>query len=203
MSKHDNKNEFYSLSCEAIDGKHIKLRQYRGNVLLIVNTASRCHLRRQLSDLQELYERMKPYGLEILAFPCSQFMNQEEQNVYQIGDRYKNKYNVGFQLFRKVKVNGLKAHPVFKLLKKKAPGALSSPGIKWNFTKFLISHDGEKILRFSPNASIESMLHDVVLLLEDKMKADKKSIQENGVATIKDLKFELVGKQNANRKILS
>jgi len=175
MSKHDNKNEFYSLSCEAIDGKHIKLRQYRGNVLLIVNTASRCHLRRQLSDLQELYERMKPYGLEILAF----------------------------QLFRKVKVNGLKAHPVFKLLKKKAPGALSSPGIKWNFTKFLISHDGEKILRFSPNASIESMLHDVVLLLEDKMKADKKSIQENGVATIKDLKFELVGKQNANRKILS
>jgi len=201
-SSSDHKN-LYSLSCEAIDGKHIKLRRYRGNVLLIVNTASLCHLRRQLADLQELHERMKPYGLEILAFPCSQFMNQEEQNVYQISDCYKEKYGVEFQLFRKVKVNGQNAHPVFKFLKEKAPGALSTPSIKWNFTKFLVSHDGEKILRFSPNTNIESILHDVVLMLEEKMHADKKSIQENGVTTVNDLKFELVGgKHIAKQKIL-
>lgn len=199
MSSSRDRKQLYSLSCEAIDGKHIKLRRYRGNVILIVNTASRCHLRAQLGDLQKLYERMKPFGLEILAFPCSQFMNQEEKNVYQINDRYTDKYNVDFQVFRKVKVNGPKAHSVFKLLKEKAPGILSTPSIKWNFTKFLVSHDGQKIVRFSPNASIESMLSEVVKLLERKMNEDKKS----GVSSIDDLKISLVGNNNTELKIVT
>lgn len=200
MSSKDDREDFYSLSCETIDGKENNLGRYRGNVLLVVNTASRCHLNQQLKDLQKLYKRMKPFGLEILAFPCSQFMNQEAHTVYQIDNCYKNKYKVNFQLFRKIKVNGRNTHPIFQFLKREAPGVLSSTSIKWNFTKFLISHDGKEIKRFSPNSRIDSMLDDVVKLLEKKMQADKTYIKENGITSKRDFRIELIDNAIAPQK---
>lgn len=173
MRTQQNKAQIYQHSCETIDGKHLKLSNYRNRVMLVVNTASMCHYRSQLADLQELYHRFKDYGLEILAFPCNQFLRQESANVYQINKTYTKKYDVDFQIFRKIKVNGKSAHPIYDYLKEAAPGAYGSKGIKWNFTKFLIDHNGEEIMRFSPSTNIDSMLDDIVRMLEARMKNQK------------------------------
>jgi len=200
MSSAKSHSKFYSLSCESIDGKHISLGKYRGKVLLVVNTASLCHFRAQLSDLQELYQRLSPIGLEILGFPCNQFMRQEHKNVYKINDCYQKKYQVDFQIFRKVKVNGNNTHPIFKHLKKRAPGVLSTSSIKWNFTKFLISHDGNRVKRFSPFSGMDILLDEVVHMLEDKLVADKQVSTEKESQHFNNLKLTLMGNGNAHAK---
>ncbi len=190
-------DSIYKLSCETIDGKHLKLSHYRNKVILIVNTASKCHYRSQLADLQELYHRFKDYGLEILVFPCNQFCRQESANVHQINKTYTQKYNVDFQIFRKVKVNGKFAHPIYDFLKEAAPGAYGTKGIKWNFTKFLVDHTGEEIIRFSPSTNIDSMLDEIVRMLEARMESRKEAQNSALTDTKSKLSYTIKGKEQA------
>lgn len=192
----------YNFSCETIEGKHLKLSQYRNKVILIVNTASKCHYRGQLGELHDLYDRFKDYGLEILAFPCNQFLRQESANVHQINKTYTKKYDVDFQIFRKVKVNGKFAHPIFDYLKESAPGAYGTKGIKWNFTKFLIDHNGNEIQRFSPSTHIDAMLNDIVRMLEDRMKSRKIDRIAEGNNPKREINFTVRGKEKASFSVV-
>ena len=192
----------YNFSCETIDGKHLKLSTYRNKVLLIVNTASKCHYRSQLGELHELYERFKDYGLEILAFPCNQFLRQESANVHQINNTYTKKYDVDFQIFRKVKVNGKFAHPIYDYLKEAAPGAYGTKGIKWNFTKFLIDHNGKEVLRFSPATHIDAMLDDIVRMLEARMKSRKVERISEQLNPKREINYSIRGKEKASFSVV-
>ena len=165
MSVIEKPASIYNFSCETINGKHLKLSNYRNKVLLIVNTASKCHYRSQLGELHDLYDRFKDYGLEILAFPCNQFLRQEAANVHQINKTYTKKYDVDFQIFRKIKVNGKFAHPIYDYLKEAAPGAYGTKGIKWNFTKFLINREGEVVKRYGSSDKPSAIAKDIAKLL--------------------------------------
>lgn len=142
----------YDYTVTTIDGKEIPMSNYKGNILLIVNTASKCGFTPQYSQLQELYEQYGKSGLEILAFPCNQFMNQEPGNNEEIANFCGLNYSVTFPMFAKVDVNGKNAHPLYKYLQENAPGVIGK-SIKWNFTKFLIDSKGNIAGRFSPTTS--------------------------------------------------
>ncbi len=142
-------NGFYNLKAATIAGKEIKMDEYRGKVVIVVNTASKCGLTPQYKGLEELYKKYKDKGLVILGFPCNQFAQQEPGDVDSIKEVCQINYGVTFPMFKKVDVNGKEAHPIFKHLKNELKGILGN-GIKWNFTKFLIGRDGNGIKRFSP-----------------------------------------------------
>ncbi len=137
-------------------GQDISLEQFRGKVLLIVNTASKCGFTPQYKGLEALYEKYKDRGLIILGFPCDQFMHQEPGNDADIASFCELNFGVSFPLMAKIKVNGKEAIPLYKYLKKRTGGFLGSR-IKWNFTKFLVSRDGMTIKRFAPATTPESM----------------------------------------------
>lgn len=155
---------FYELSARTIQGKEVKMDEYRGKVVLIVNTASKCGFTPQYEGLEKLYEQYKDRGLVILGFPCNQFGNQEPGSENEIQESCQINYGVTFQLFGKVDVNGDKAHPVFQFLKKELPGLLGGK-IKWNFTKFLIDRNGKPVKRFAPVTKPEKMEKDILKLL--------------------------------------
>jgi len=143
----------YDIEVNTIDGQAQKLDVYRGQVLLIVNVASRCAFTSQYTGLEDLYRRFKDKGLVVLGFPCNQFGRQEPGDEAAIKTFCSLTYAVSFPMFKKIEVNGSAAHPLYQHLKAAKKGSFWTKSIKWNFTKFLVSRDGEVIRRYGPAAS--------------------------------------------------
>ncbi len=140
----------YDFHAHTIDGRDVALSDFKGQVLLIVNTASACGFTPQFEGLETLHQTLGPKGLAVLGFPCNQFGSQDPGSNHEIGAFCQKNYGVSFPMMAKVNVNGQDAHPLFQWLKNQAPGLLGSEGIKWNFTKFLVSRDGLVIKRYAP-----------------------------------------------------
>ena len=138
-----------NIPLKRLDGSAENLQDYAGKTLLIVNVASNCGFTSQYRDLQNLYTANQAKGLEILGFPCNQFGAQEPGSAEQIQSFCSTNYGVTFPMFEKVEVNGDGTHPLYLYLKEQAPGILGTTGIKWNFTKFLVSKDGQSIIRLA------------------------------------------------------
>ena len=138
-----------NIPLKRLDGSAENLQDYAGKVLLIVNVASNCGFTSQYRDLQNLYTAYQAKGLEILGFPCNQFGAQEPGSAEQIQSFCSTNYGVTFPMFEKIEVNGDGTHPLYLYLKEQAPGILGTTGIKWNFTKFLVSKDGQSITRLA------------------------------------------------------
>ena len=138
----------YTTQVTQIDGTETDLSAYSGQVLLIVNTASACGYTPQYRGLQALYQRFKDQGFSVLGFPCNQFGGQEPGTADEIQDFCEKKFSVTFPLFAKIDVNGPNTHPLYQQLKSAKPGLLGSQDIKWNFTKFLVSRDGQVQKRY-------------------------------------------------------
>lgn len=149
-----------------IDGKPQKLSAYAGKTLLVVNVASKCGFTPQYSGLEALYRKYKDRDFVVLGFPCDQFGHQEPGDEEEIRSFCSLKYDVTFPMFAKVEVNGENTHPLYRHLKKAAPGLLGTEAIKWNFTKFLVDPTGEKVTRYAPNDTPESLGKDVEKLLK-------------------------------------
>ena len=155
----------YEFKATDIKGIEHALEEYRGKVVLIVNTASKCGFTPQFKGLEKLYEQYKDQGLVILGFPCNQFANQDPADDAQISEFCEMNYGVSFPMFGKIDVNGDNAHPLFEHLKTEAPGLAGSKKVKWNFTKFLVGRDGKVIKRYAPATSPESIEKDITKLL--------------------------------------
>jgi glutathione peroxidase len=151
----------YEFSARTIDGKSRKLGDYKGKVLLVVNTASQCGFTPQYKGLEAIYQKFKDRGFAVLGFPSNQFGQQEPGSDTEIAEFCEMNFGVSFPLFSKVDVNGADAHPLFKFLTSTKPGLLGSEGIKWNFTKFLIGKDGAVIDRYAPNTKPEDLAKDI------------------------------------------
>jgi glutathione peroxidase len=151
----------YDFSAQTIDGKTRKLADYRGKVLLVVNTASKCGFTPQYKGLEAVYEKFKDRGFAVLGFPCNQFGAQEPGAESEIAEFCEMNYGVTFPMFAKVDVNGADAHPLFKHLTSARRGLLGSEAIKWNFTKFLVGKDGQVIERYAPTTTPESIVKDI------------------------------------------
>jgi glutathione peroxidase len=161
-------NPIFDLAVTNIKGQQVELKDYQGKVLLIVNTASKCGFTPQYKGLEELYQKYKDQGLEILGFPCNQFGKQEQGNESEISEFCELNYGVSFPMFAKIEVNGPEASPLFKNLKQQKPGLLGSESIKWNFTKFLIGRDGKAILRAAPLTKPEDLEAEIQQALAAK-----------------------------------
>lgn len=148
-----------------INGQNLALESFRGNILLIVNTASRCGFTPQYEGLENLQQKFKTKGFTVLGFPCNQFGQQEPGNSGEIAEFCDLNYHISFPLFEKIEVNGPKNHPLYQYLKTQAPGLLGSQAIKWNFTKFLIGRDGKVIKRYSPFTTPASISTQIEKLL--------------------------------------
>ena len=153
-------SDFYEFSAESLNGETRSLSDYKGQVVLVVNTASKCGFTPQYKGLQELYENYKNRGFTILGFPCNQFGGQEPGDAEDIGSFCEVNYGVEFPMFNKIDVNGDKAHPLFKYLKDELSGTLGDK-IKWNFTKFLIGKDGKPLKRYAPTTKPEKLTRDI------------------------------------------
>lgn len=146
----------YDFTAKNNKGKDMNFTQFKGKVLLIINTASKCGFTPQYKGLEELYKKYKDQGLAVIGFPCDQFGHQEPGSNEEIASFCEMNYGVSFPIMEKIEVNGKNASPIFKYLKSKAGGLFGSR-IKWNFTKFLISRDGQTIKRFSPIKNPKSL----------------------------------------------
>lgn len=151
----------YDFTVLDIDNKPVKLSDYAGKTILIVNVASKCGFTNQYTDLQEIYNKYHNKGFEILAFPCNQFGAQEPGDAQEIKNFCSLTYNVTFPLFAKIDVNGPNESPLYKYLKEVQPGVLGFKAIKWNFTKFLIDKSGKAVKRFSPTVKPLDLLTDI------------------------------------------
>ena len=151
----------YDFDATDINGKPVKLADYRGRVLLIVNTASACGFTPQFKGLQALWERYGERGLTVLGFPSNEFGGQDPGSNDEISSFCELNYGVSFPMMAKVEVNGSGAHPLWQYLKKAKPGLLGSEAIKWNFTKFLIGRDGQVLQRYAPQDTPEKIAADV------------------------------------------
>lgn len=148
--------KLHDMTVKSLDEKDIHLDSYKGDVLVIVNTASKCGLTPQYADLQKLHEQYSKKGLRILGFPCNQFGAQEPGTASEIGEFCQRNYGVDFQMFEKIDVNGENAHPLYKLLTEdgKQP-------IEWNFAKFLVDKEGNVVKRFPAKTSPTEMTADI------------------------------------------
>lgn len=155
----------YEYEVNKINGEAISLEEYKGKVLIIVNTASKCGFSPQYDDLQSLYVQYKEDGLEVLGFPCNQFLNQEPGDELEIDSYCKLNHGVTFPMFAKVNVNGKDAHPLFSYITENAPGMMGSKSIKWNFTKFLVDREGNIVNRYAPKTKPLEMEEDLKKLL--------------------------------------
>lgn len=158
--------DLYSFQATSLDGFPVDLSNYRGKVVLVVNTASECGFTPQYKGLETLFVDLQEKGLVILGFPCNQFGGQEPGSAQEIGAFCEKNYGVTFPLFEKIDVNGADAHPLFRWLKSEAKGILGTEAIKWNFTKFLIDRHGNVVKRFAPNDTPESLRTDIERLLD-------------------------------------
>jgi len=155
----------YDFEARTLQGQPAPLSNYRGKVLLIVNTASKCGFTPQYEGLEALYRKYKDRGLEILAFPCNQFGAQEPGNAEEIASFCSLTYDVTFPMFGKIEVNGPHTHPLYAFLKTQKKGLLGSEGIKWNFTKFLIARTGSVVERYAPTVTPAQLDAAVAALL--------------------------------------
>ena len=140
----------YDFEARQINGQDALLSQFRGKVMLIVNTASECGFTPQFGGLEELHKSYAGKGLAVLGFPCNQFGSQDPGSDEEISEFCQLNYGVSFPMMSKIDVNGPTAHPLYKWLSSEAPGLLGSKAIKWNFTKFLVGKDGQVIKRYAP-----------------------------------------------------
>lgn len=154
----------YDFIVKDIEGNDCSLSKYKGKVLLIVNTATRCGFTPQYEELEELYKKYKDQGLEILDFPCNQFGEQAPESNEEIASFCSLNFGVTFDQFAKIDVNGPNEDPLYTYLKEEKPGLLSKD-IKWNFTKFLIDRQGNVVKRFAPKTSPKKIEEDIVALL--------------------------------------
>ncbi|MDF2556642.1 MAG: glutathione peroxidase [Bacillales bacterium] len=154
----------YTIDVKKTNGQEVKLSEYKDNVLLIVNTASKCGLTPQFDGLQKLYDEYKDQKFTILGFPCDQFAKQEFNDIKETTSFCKINYGVTFPIFSKIDVNGEQTHPLFAYLKSKKSGILGSK-IKWNFTKFLVDRNGKVVKRFAPTTKPEAIKSEIEKLL--------------------------------------
>lgn len=140
---------FYQFSAKNLYGEETKMNTYKGKMILVVNTASKCGFTPQFEGLEALYQKYKEKGFVVLGFPCNQFANQEPGDEQSIANGCVLDYKVSFPMFSKIEVNGDNAHPIYKYLKSEL-SSIFGPAIKWNFTKFLLDKDGKPLKRFSP-----------------------------------------------------
>ena len=157
-------NSIYNFTVQLPNGTEKSLNEYEGKPLIIVNTASKCGLTPQFKGLQELYEKYKDQGLEVLGFPCDQFNNQEFDNIEETTQFCQMNYGVTFPMFAKIDVNGDHTDPLFTFLKEQKKGVLSK-NIKWNFTKFLIDGNGQVVERYAPTTDPAKMEEDIIKVL--------------------------------------
>ena len=154
-------SNIYQFEAELLEGDIKALADYKGKVMLIVNTASKCGFTPQFAGLEKLYEKYKPQGLEILGFPCNQFGGQDPGTNKEIAAFCQRNYGVNFPMFAKVDVKGPEAHAIFRFLTREAKGILGSQNIKWNFTKFLVGRNGEVLGRYAPTTKPEALEADL------------------------------------------
>jgi len=155
----------YDFSARLIDGQEQPLAHYRDHVVLVVNVASKCGFTPQYAGLEQLYRQYRDRGLVVLGFPCNQFGAQEPGTETEIAAFCDLNYNVSFPMFGKIVVNGRGAHPLYQWLKRKAPGLLGLQAVKWNFTKFLVGRDGEKVTRFGSDVEPAALAPRIEALL--------------------------------------
>jgi len=153
------------LTVTAADGTPTSLDQWRGKVLLVVNTASKCGFTPQYEGLEALHRDLAPRGFAVLAFPCNQFGAQEPGDAAEIANFCSLIYDVTFPVFAKIDVNGDAADPLFERLKADAPGVMGTKAIKWNFTKFLVDRDGRTLRRYAPTTKPQDIRRDIEALL--------------------------------------
>lgn len=155
----------YDFTAKTLAGKDVPLADYRGQVLLIVNTASKCGFTPQYEGLEKLHEELHSKGLAVLGFPCNQFGKQEPGGEDEIGRFCQVNYGVSFPMFAKIEVNGAGAHPLYKFLKEEKPGLLGTGRIKWNFTKFLIDRAGQVVARYAPTTKPAALAEPIEKIL--------------------------------------
>jgi glutathione peroxidase len=155
----------YDFGVTTLEGREANLADWRGEVLLIVNTASQCGFTGQYQGLQELYDDKHAHGFSVLAFPCNQFAHQEPGNAKEIERFSRCTYGVGFPMFAKIDVNGEGAHPLYTFLKRQKPGLFGTRSIKWNFTKFLVNREGAVIARYAPHREPKALREPIERLL--------------------------------------
>ena len=161
---------FYSLQFKDSTGKNIKMQEFKGKVILIVNTATKCGLSPQFRELEILHQKYKSQGFAIIGFPCNQFANQEPETNNSMVEACELNYGVTFLLSEKIFVNGENTHPVFNYLKANAQNSLFGKKIKWNFTKFLTSAHGKTVKRYAPIIKPSKIEKDIVILLNKEKK---------------------------------
>lgn len=160
----DMTTNFYDFKASTLQGKEVVMESYKGKVIIVVNTASKCGFTPQYEGLEKLYAEYKDKGLVILGFPCNQFGNQEPGNEKEIAEGCLINYGVTFPVFSKIEVNGDKTHPIFNYLKTELNGLFGNK-IKWNFTKFVIDKNGKPVKRFAPITKPEAMRNYIEKLL--------------------------------------
>lgn len=156
----------YDYKATTLRGEEESLSKYKDKVLLVVNTASKCGFTPQFKGLQELYDKFKDRGFEVLGFPSNQFAGQEPGSSEDIEQYCQINYGVTFPMYEKVDVKGDTAHPLFQYLTREAPGVLGTKAVKWNFTKFLVDREGRVLKRFSPSTSPEKIEADIAEMLD-------------------------------------
>ena len=154
----------YDFKANSLAGEEVALRRFEGQVLLIVNTASKCGFTPQYRGLEDLYRDLSPRGFSVLGFPCNQFGAQEPGQADEIQEFCSTHYDVTFPLFEKIDVNGANAHPLYEYLKRQQSGLLGA-SIKWNFTKFLVDRTGKVVARYAPTARPEGLRNQIETLL--------------------------------------
>ena len=159
-------DSIYDIEVRTLEGEAQRLADWKGEVLLIVNTASQCGFTPQYAGLQSLHERFGDKGLAILGFPCNQFGGQEPGSAEEIRGFCDTRFGVSFPLFEKLEVNGDAAHPLYVHLKREAPAGLLGRRIKWNFTKFLVGRDGKVLERFGPATKPERLVRSIERAIE-------------------------------------
>ena len=159
--------DIYGLTVRTIDGREQSLDMLRGKVGLIVNVASRCGFTPQYRELEEFHRQYRDRGLLVMGFPCNQFGRQEPASEQEIVEFCTLTYDVTFPLFAKIDVNGKDAHPLYVFLKMKSKGLLGTESIKWNFTKFLVSRTGDRVVRYGSAVNPRRMRKDIEALLDE------------------------------------
>jgi len=155
----------HDFTATTLDGRELSLAEFKGKVVLIVNTASKCGFTPQYEGLEALYREYGPRGLVVLGFPCNQFGAQEPGNAEEIARFCSTTYDVTFPMFARIEVNGDNAHPLYRHLKEAKPGLLGIEALKWNFTKFLVDRDGNVVDRFAPATKPEELRKAIEALL--------------------------------------
>lgn len=166
MTNHVAPASIYEITVTDIHGQPVSVGDFRGKVMLIVNTASRCGYTPQYQGLQKLHDTYVAKGLVVMGFPCNQFGAQEPGDSAEIQSFCQTNYKITFPMFAKLDVNGDNSHPLFVFLKRSAPGLLGTEAIKWNFTKFLVDRRGNVIHRYAPITKPEEIIADIEKLLD-------------------------------------